>query len=164
MGADPRKLNTALGPLADKSQFDRVISFIESGKSEAELVTGSARAGEKGNVILPTIIKNPKAGAKIHEEEIFGPVLTVKTFKMEEEGIELANDTSYGLSSCVYTSSVSRALRVASALEAGTVAVNATHSPPLQVPFGGVKQSGNGRELGKFGLEMYMEPKSVLVK
>jgi len=164
MGADPMKLDTALGPLADKSQFDRVMSFIESGKSEAELVTGGARAGDKGNFILPTIFKNPKAGAKIYEEEIFGPVLTVKTFKTEEDGIELANNTSYGLSSCVYTSSVSRALRVASALEAGTVAVNAAHTPPLQVPFGGVKQSGNGRELGTFGLKMYMEPKSILIK
>jgi aldehyde dehydrogenase (NAD+) len=87
-----------IGPLADKKQFDTVMSFIESGKQEAELLTGGTRKGDKGNFIEPTIFVNPNKDAKIIREEIFGPVVAIQTFKTEEEAIDMANNTSYGLS------------------------------------------------------------------
>jgi aldehyde dehydrogenase (NAD+) len=97
LGADPKEKTTHLGPLADKQQFDRVMSFIEKGKQTAELITGGARKGEKGYFVEPTIFLNPALDSPVYKEEIFGPVLVIKTFKTEEEAIELANDTTYGL-------------------------------------------------------------------
>lgn len=106
---DPADSNTALGPLADKAQFERVMNFLESGKSSgAEILTGGIRKGDKGCFIEPTIYLNPDATATIYTDEIFGPVLTVKTFKTEEEAIEMANDTGYGLAAAIYTSDVTR--------------------------------------------------------
>lgn len=97
MGANPNEKTTHLGPLADKQQLDRVTSFIEKGKKTAKLITGGARKGDKGCFIEPTIFLNPALDSPIYKEEIFGPVLVVKTFKTEEEVIEMANDTTYGL-------------------------------------------------------------------
>lgn len=94
----PTDPNTFLGPLADGKQFERVMSFLDIGKEEAELLTGGARHGENGWYVQPTIFLNPKDDARIYREEIFGPVLTIRTFKTEEEAIKLANDTSFGLS------------------------------------------------------------------
>lgn len=100
MGDDPAAPTTVLGPLADKKQLDRVTSYLESGKTEsgAELVTGGGQVGDKGCFVQPTIFLNPKSDAKIWREEIFGPVLTIRSFETEDEAVELANDTSYGLS------------------------------------------------------------------
>jgi len=95
---DPSEPSTMLGPLADKAQLQRVLGFIETGKSEATLLTGGERKGDKGAFVTPTIFMNPKKDSTIYKEEVFGPVLTVLTFETEEEGIKLANDTSYGLS------------------------------------------------------------------
>lgn len=97
--ADPAQPTTMLGPLADKLQYDRVMSYVESGKKEsgAELLVGGERSGDKGLFVQPTIFLNAKEDAKIYREEIFGPVLNIKTFETEEEAIKLANDTSYGL-------------------------------------------------------------------
>jgi len=95
---DPTAPNTYLGPLADKKQLDRVMGYIESGKSEAKLLVGGERRGDTGAFVEPTIFLNPAQNAKIYREEIFGPVLTVLTFDTEEEAVKLANDTSYGLS------------------------------------------------------------------
>jgi len=94
----PSDPNTFLGPLADGKQFERVMSFLDIGKEEAELLTGGARHGDHGWYVQPTIFLNPKDDARIYREEIFGPVLTIRTFKTEEEAIKLANDTSFGLS------------------------------------------------------------------
>ncbi|KIX01704.1 uncharacterized protein Z518_09430 [Rhinocladiella mackenziei CBS 650.93] len=107
---------------------------------------------------------NPKLGNRIWNEEIFGPVMTIKTFKTEEEEIELANETTYGLASTIYTSSSTRGLRVASSIESGGVAINSPFFPEPQTPFGGMKESGNGRELGEEGLTAYLEPKSIHIK
>ena len=157
--------NTALGPLADKAQYDRVMSFLESGKSSgAEILTGGIRKGEKGCFIEPTIFLNPDAKAKIYTDEIFGPVLSIKTFKTEEEAIELANDTTYGLAASIYTSDVTRAMRVSALLEAGSVTINAPYGGLLNAPFGGMKQSGYGRESGKYGLMEWLQPKAVVFK
>lgn len=94
----PMDAKTFLGPLADSKQFERVMGYLEIGKKEAELVTGGVRHGDSGFYVEPTIFLNPKDDARIYREEIFGPVITIRTFKTEEEAIKLANDTSYGLS------------------------------------------------------------------
>lgn len=96
---DPAMEQTFLGPLADKAQFDRVIGFLQDGKKEGvEMVTGGVRKGDKGQFIEPTVLLNPGLNSRLYRDEIFGPVLTVRTFKTEEEAIQLANDTTYGLS------------------------------------------------------------------
>jgi aldehyde dehydrogenase (NAD+) len=156
-------MTTILGPLADKLQFDRVMSFIDSGKNEAELIVGGHREGERGYFVQPTIFLNPKKEAKVYKQEIFGPVLTITTFDTEDEAIELANDTTYGLSSCIYSSDIARALRVAGKIEAGTVAINSAYLPDIQAPWGGFKQSGQGRECGKAGLDAYLQAKTIKI-
>jgi len=141
--------------------YERISGYIDIGKADAQLVTGSSRKGEKGYAIEPTLFVNPKEGSRIWTEEIFGPVMSIKTFKTEEEAIELANDSSYGLASNIYTTSLARGLRVADALETGGVSINSPFLPEISSPFGGKKQSGNGRELGEEGLHAYLEPKSI---
>ncbi|KAF2183863.1 aldehyde dehydrogenase [Zopfia rhizophila CBS 207.26] len=160
---DPSEPNTMLGPLADTKQLERVLGFIEAGKTEAKLLVGGERKSDKGAFVQPTIFLNPGKESRIYKEEIFGPVLSVLTFETEEEAIKLANDTSYGLSACIYTSSTSRALRVASKIKAGTIGINSAYLPDNSTPFGGYKQSGNGRELGKDGLMAYMQEKSIKI-
>lgn len=102
MGPSPLEMTTQHGPVVDKQQFDRIMSFIEAGKSSATLLHGGNRIGSKGCFIEPTLFLNPSSDSRIWKEEIFGPVLTVKTFKTEEEAIELANDTDYGLAGKLY--------------------------------------------------------------
>jgi aldehyde dehydrogenase (NAD+) len=109
-------------------------------------------------------MRNPPLDSSVWKQEIFGPALGIRTFKTEEEVIELANDTSYGLSACVYTSDIARALRVTAQLEAGTVAVNSTYLPGVTVPFGGWKESGNGgREGGYAAIKSYLEVKTITI-
>jgi aldehyde dehydrogenase (NAD+) len=152
-----------LGPVADKAQLERVLGFIEAGKSEAKLLVGGERKSDKGAFIQPTIFLNPNKEGKLYKEEVFGPVLSVLTFDTEEEAIKLANDTSFGLSACVYTGSTSRALRVASKIKAGTIAINGNYMPDNTTPFGGYKQSGSGRELGKEGIMAYLQVKTIKI-
>lgn len=163
MGA-PEDSKTFLGPLVDNKQFDRVMSFLDAGKNEAELVTGGIRKGDSGFYVEPTIFLNPKDDARIYREEIFGPVITLRTFKTEEEVIKMANDTEFGLSSYVYTASIPRALRVAKQLQAGNVNINTSQAFSPNVPFGGFKQSGLGREGGRMGLMNYYEAKTINIK
>lgn len=160
---DPTEASTMLGPLADNKQLERVLGFIEAGKSEAKLLVGGERKGDKGAFVTPTIFLNPGKDASIYKEEIFGPVLSILTFETEEEAIKLANDTSYGLSAGIYTENLSRALRVASKIKAGTIGVNAAYLPDNNLPFGGFKQSGTGRELGKEGLLAYLQVKAIKI-
>jgi len=161
---EPMDPKTFLGPLVDGKQFARVMDFVELGKSEAQLVTGGARKGDTGFYVEPTIFLNPGDDARIYREEIFGPVITIRTFKTEEEAVELANATSYGLSSCVFTKDIARALRLARELEAGMVNVNSSQTFGVEAPFGGYKQSGVGRELGKQGLMHFLESKTIAIK
>ncbi|KAG4439604.1 hypothetical protein IFR05_004899 [Cadophora sp. M221] len=161
MGADTVDPNTQHGPVVDREQFDRIMGYIEQGKKSATLLTGGGRIGTKGSFIQPTLFLEPALDSPIWTDEIFGPVLTVKTFRTEEEAIELANDTEYGLASCIYTSDITRALRVSSKIQAGGVAINSPFLPELNTPFGGIKQSGYGHELGKDSLLSYMNAKSI---
>lgn len=194
LGGDPLDLATKHGPVVDRLQFDRVMSYIEKGKAVAQLLVGGNRKGTKGCYIEPTLFVNPAEDSAIWREEIFGPVLTVKTFRTEDEAVELANNTSYGLAgkfnihfqhrmhvvlcplarekdtdynrhtACLYTSDITRALRVSASIESGGVSINSPYLPELNTPFGGIKQSGQGRELGRHGLYSYLEPKAVHIK
>ncbi|MCA0312311.1 MAG: aldehyde dehydrogenase family protein [Candidatus Melainabacteria bacterium] len=157
---------TEMGPLVSESQMKRVLEYIEVGKKEgAKLVTGGERLkGDKfgeGFYVSPTIFKDVKSEMRIVQEEIFGPVVVVQKFKSEEEAVELANDSDYGLAGAVFTKDITRAHKVVKQLRAGITWVNAYHNTYTECPWGGYKQSGWGRELGTFGLEAYTEVKQI---
>jgi len=162
MMGDPSLEDTAFGPLADKLQFDRVMSFLDGARDEGvKVLVGGERKGDKGTFVRPTVFLNPSLDSKVYTDEIFGPVISVVTFKDEEEALQMANNTSYGLGSTVYTSDIARALRVAGKLEAGTVGINSAFNTSPQTPFGGHKQSGYGRESGAEGLKEYVQAKTI---
>ncbi|KAJ3511924.1 hypothetical protein NLJ89_g3816 [Agrocybe chaxingu] len=170
---------TGGGPVVSKTQYDRVWGYIESGKQEGAVpILGGVKREGKGYYVDPTIFTNIQPDMKIVKEEIFGPVLSVGVFKTEEEAISLANNTSYGLGAGLHSSGIShlrslgimndvisgdanQCMRVSSALEAGTVWVNQYNILNNNVPFGGKKQSGIGRELGSYALEEYTSIKAV---
>jgi aldehyde dehydrogenase (NAD+) len=162
---DPRREGTTMGPVASKAQFDKVQRLIEQGIAEgAELVTGGPGRPpglEKGYYVRPTVFSNVRNEMTIAREEIFGPVLCIIPYSDEEDAIRIANDTPYGLSGYVSSTNQDRAFRVASRLRAGTVHLNGA-AVDYTAPFGGYKQSGNGREWGEFGLEEFLEVKAVL--
>ncbi|PPQ79486.1 hypothetical protein CVT24_010143 [Panaeolus cyanescens] len=163
---DPFSGGMEHGPQVSQVQFDRIMSYIESGKSEgATLHIGGQQhdPASGGYFIQPTIFTDCKPDMKIVKEEIFGPVAAVMKFKTEEEAIALANDTSYGLACHVFSMNINRAIRVAHALEAGTAWVNCAQSGDVAVPFGGYKQSGIGRELGQYALDVYTQVKAVQI-
>ena len=150
------------GPQIDQAHFDKIMELIESGKKEgAVLVCGGKRVGDKGFFIQPTIFSNVRDDMRIAREEIFGPVLSVFKFSTIEEVIERANATEYGLAAFVFTKNFDKALTIAQAIRAGFVRINSFGPIPAQAPFGGFKQSGNGRELGEYGLQEYSEIKTV---
>lgn len=160
--------NTYQGPLVSKAQYQRVLDYINIGVSEgATLVAGgkplSLNAENKGFFIEPTVFTGVTPQMRIFREEIFGPVVVIVPFKTEEEAIALANDTTYGLGSAVFTTDLERAHRVAGEIEAGMVWINSSQDCDARIPFGGVKQSGIGRELGEAGLEAYSQVKAVHV-
>jgi aldehyde dehydrogenase (NAD+) len=161
---DPRDPATAVGPLASQAQFDRVQHFIRRGLAQgATLVAGGEGrpAGfERGWFVRPTVFAEVRNDMDIAREEIFGPVLSMIGYGDEDEAIDIANDSPYGLQAYVFSSDAQRALRVASRLRAGTVLVNRI-VPELAAPFGGVKQSGVGREFGVFGMEAFLESKTI---
>jgi aldehyde dehydrogenase (NAD+) len=159
---DPFDHGTTHGPQVSQTQFDKIMEYIDSGKKEgATLHTGGERHGDEGYFIKPTIFTDCKPEMKIMKEEIFGPVASIVKFKDEDDVVQQANDTEYGLAACVFTENLNRSMRITNALEAGTVWVNCANSLDYQVPFGGFKQSGIGRELGEYALEVYTQVKSV---
>ncbi|OWZ41369.1 hypothetical protein LQV05_004808 [Cryptococcus neoformans] len=161
---DPFDPNTYQGPQVSQIQAERIMSYVDHGKQEgATVITGGKRHGDKGYFIEPTVFGDVTANMKIVKEEIFGPVVVVTPFETEEEALEAANDSVYGLASAVFTSNIARASRVAGKLKAGTVWVNCYNELHPQVPFGGFKQSGLGRELGEYALENYTEIKAVQI-
>ncbi|KAL2091952.1 hypothetical protein ACEWY4_011750 [Coilia grayii] len=153
------------GPQIDKKQFDKILELIESGKREgAKLECGGGPWGQRGFFVQPTVFSDVRDDMRIATEEIFGPVQLVMKFHSIEEVIRRANDTQYGLAAGVFTSDISKALTITSALQAGTVWVNCYNAMSTQCPFGGFKMSGNGRELGEDSLQEYTELKAVTVK
>ncbi|KAJ7650924.1 aldehyde dehydrogenase [Roridomyces roridus] len=161
---DPFAPTTQHGPQASKAQYDRIMNYIASGKADgATLHAGGERHGTEGYFIQPTIFTDCKAEMKIVKEEIFGPVAAILKFKTEEEVIEAANATTYGLSACIFSENISRALRVAHAIESGSTFVNSAQLIDPAIPFGGYKASGIGREQGEYALETYTQVKAVHV-
>lgn len=162
---DPKNETTAVGPMVSAKQYERVQSYIQTGINEgAEILTGGLgkpEGLEKGNFVKPTVFVNVNNQMRIAREEIFGPVLSVITYKTEEEAVEIANDTTYGLQAYVSSSDEKRAHKIASQINAGRVQINGMGHDPM-APFGGFKQSGIGREFGTMGLEAYLEPKALI--
>jgi acyl-CoA reductase-like NAD-dependent aldehyde dehydrogenase len=161
---DPFDPATRLGPLVSEVQRERVRAFIRTGIDEgATLVTGGADVPDgvsKGFFVRPTVFSNVTPDMTIAREEIFGPVLSIIPYDSEEEAIRIANDTVYGLAAGVWGATSEGAQRVARRLKAGQVEVNGGAFNPA-APFGGYKQSGLGREAGKFGLEEFCEVKAM---
>ena len=157
--------NVDQGPQNSKMQYDKILGYIESGKSDGAnlAIGGNAHQGPggKGYFIEPTIFTDVKPNMKIMREEIFGPVVAIAKFKDEQEVIDLANDTSYGLAAGIHTKDYERAVRVCDALQAGTTWVNMYNFVHWSIPFGGYKESGIGRECGEAALENYTETKAV---
>ena len=158
--------NPDLGPLITEQHMERVLNYIQSGIDEgATLVCGGKRYTEgecaKGYFVEPTIFDNCTPNMKIVQEEIFGPVVTIQTFETEQEAIDMANDTPYGLAGAVFTSDITRAHRVISEIRAGITWINCFNPTYNEAPWGGYKMSGIGRELGVHGLEEYQEIKQV---
>ncbi|CCO36033.1 aldehyde dehydrogenase (NAD+) [Rhizoctonia solani AG-1 IB] len=161
---DPFKSETFQGPKVSQIQFDRIMGYIESGKSQgAKVATGGGRLGNEGYFIQPTVFTDVKPDMKIIQEEIFGPVVAIAKFEDEADIIRQANDSIYGLAAAVFSRDISRAIGVAHKLHAGTVWVNCYNKLNNQMPFGGFKQSGIGRELGEYALSNYTNIKSVHV-
>ncbi|MBI1851134.1 MAG: aldehyde dehydrogenase family protein [Planctomycetes bacterium] len=164
---DPRDKNTRMGPVVSAEQMKSVLDYVEKGKREgAKLVFGGARANVgngKGFYVQPTVFDNVTNDMTIAREEIFGPVLSTIPFKDFESGVAQGNATIYGLAAAVWTRDIKKALRAAKMLRAGTVWVNTYNLYDPNLPFGGFKQSGFGRELGTQAIDLYTETKSVWV-
>lgn len=151
-----------MGPLVSQKQFDRVTAYIEAGiKEGAEIAAGGRRHGNQGFFLEPTIISHTTNRMKVVREEIFGPVLVTQSFSSADEAIALANDSDYGLAGAVWTQDISAAHQMARRIKSGVIGINTAMGADWDVPIGGYKQSGIGRENGRDGLELYLHTKSV---
>lgn len=162
--SDPLEEGCRLGPVVSEGQYEKILKFVSNAKSEgATILTGGSRPEhlKKGFFVEPTIITDVTTSMQIWKEEVFGPVLCVKTFSTEEEAIHLANDTIYGLGAAVISNDLERCERVTKAFKAGIVWVNCSQPCFTQAPWGGIKRSGFGRELGEWGLDNYLSVKQV---
>ena len=159
---DPKDEATQLGPLASEEHYKKVRSYLDGIEADG----GTIRTGGLGDgwVVLPTVVENAPSAARVYREEVFGPVVTITPFDTDSEAIGLANDTRYGLNAMVFTRDLSRAHRASAALRAGTVWVNCFFIRDLRAPFGGVGDSGIGREGGTFSREFFTEPKAVVMQ
>lgn len=160
---DPTDPNNIMGPLINKTQYDKVLSYMEIGRREGTLLTGGGAATqfEKGYFVQPTVITRVDNSSTIAQQEIFGPVSVIIGFDDDDDAIQIANDTQYGLSGAVVCSDLERAGAVANQLRTGTVGVNLAQWFDPESPFGGYHQSGIGREGGPEGLEEFLETKTV---
>lgn len=159
---DPLDEKTQMGPVISTHQREVTETYLALGKTEgARLVCGGERIPGPGYFLRPAVFADAKAGMKIVDEEIFGPVASIIPFDTEDEAVAIANDTIYGLSGSLFTNDLKRGLRVARAVQTGVMSVNSSSSVHLQAPFGGFKQSGLGRELGMHALDHYSEIKNI---
>ncbi|XP_055545391.1 aldehyde dehydrogenase 1A1-like [Wyeomyia smithii] len=161
----PFTQGTQHGPQIDDRQFKKILHYIEIGQKEgAKLETGGVRVGTEGYFIEPTVFSNVTDNMTIAKEEIFGPVQSIIKFKTLDEAIDRANATSFGLAAGIVTKNLNNAILFSNAVEAGSVWVNTYLAVAVQAPFGGYKQSGIGREMGKDGMELYLETKTVSIR
>ena len=162
---DPLDPKTRLGPLVSREQFDRVNNYLNVGQQEgARIAMGGGATEGKGYFVKPTLFTGVTNNMRIAREEIFGPVAAAIPFKDENDAVLQGNDTTYGLAAAVWTKDVSRAHRIARALKAGTVWINCYGAGDTGMPFGGYKQSGFGRENGKYAIDLFTQVKSVYAK
>jgi len=155
---------TQIGAQVSKEQFDKILGFIAAGKREgARVVAGGERGASKGYFVRPTVFEGVTDSMTIARQEIFGPVVSALTFKDSDDLAKRANDTNYGLSAGIWTRDIGKAHRLAKQIKAGTVWINCYNCFDAASPFGGFKDSGFGRELGKYALELYTQVKSVWV-
>jgi aminomuconate-semialdehyde/2-hydroxymuconate-6-semialdehyde dehydrogenase len=159
---DPMDERTQLGPLASETHFAKVGGYLDTvAEDGGKILTGGV---DDGLAVRPTVIVDAPTTARVHCEEVFGPVVTVTPFETEDDAVALANDTRYGLNAMLFTENVHRAHRVAARLRAGTVWVNCFFVRDLRAPFGGVGDSGVGREGGDHSREFMTEPKAVVME
>ncbi|MGH9420809.1 MAG: aldehyde dehydrogenase family protein, partial [Thermoanaerobaculia bacterium] len=162
---DPLEESTDVGALISEAHLQKVMGYIDlAGKEGGSLVTGGHRVDRPGYFVEPTIITGLGIDCRVLQEEIFGPVVTITPFDNEDEALRFANSTRYGLSATIWTRDLSRAHRVAASLDAGTIWINCWLLRDLRVPFGGMKESGMGREGGFESLNFFTEAKNVCVK
>ncbi|VAX04935.1 Aldehyde dehydrogenase [hydrothermal vent metagenome] len=153
-----------VNPLVSQIQYDRVMGYIDSGRAEgADIVAGGKRRGDKGYFVEPTILGNTNRDMKVVREEIFGPVVCVQRYNDVDDIAKLANDTIYGLGASIWTKDVSNIINIVPKIRAGTVWVNCHNILDVAMPFGGYKQSGFGKDMGKEALDSYLETKSVCI-
>jgi len=161
---DPMEADARMGPVVNKLQYDKVMGYIQKGKDEgATVLTGGKRNPKfsKGYYIEPTVFVDVKEDMTIWKEEIFGPVLSVRTFSTEEQAVREANDSPYGLGAAVMSNDKQRCDRVSKALRFGIVWVNCSQPCFVTAPWGGLKKSGIGRDLGRYGFDRFLEPKQI---
>lgn len=163
---DPLNPNSKMGAIVDEAQTAGIMEFIDGGKQSANLVTGGERVtiDGKGCFVQPTIFDDVDHNDPLAKDEIFGPVLSVIAFDAEQDAVRMANDSIYGLAASVWTDNLSRALRVSDALHVGTVSVNTVDALSAQTPFGGMKQSGFGRDLSLHSFDKYTALKTTWIK
>jgi gamma-glutamyl-gamma-aminobutyraldehyde dehydrogenase len=162
---DPLDPASRMGAIVDEKQTQDIMGFVEAGKTSARLIAGGERVtvDGKGCFVQPTVFETDQ-GNPLARDEVFGPVLSVIPFDTEEEAVAMANDTVYGLAASVWTDDVSRAIRVSERLHAGTVSVNTVDALSAETPFGGMKQSGFGRDLSLHSLDKYTALKTTWIK
>jgi len=162
---NPFAPDTVQGPQIDKDSLNKILTYVDYGKQDgAKLEVGGKRIGTVGYFVEPTVFSNVTDNMRIAKDEIFGPVQCIMKFKTMDEAIERANQTSYGLAAGVLTKNIDTAFTFINAAEAGSVWVNCYNTLFSNVPFGGYKESGIGRELGEEGLNLYLETKTVAIK
>jgi succinate-semialdehyde dehydrogenase/glutarate-semialdehyde dehydrogenase len=161
---DPFDPQTSVGPLATKNILDGVSEQVrKSVEMGARIVLGGEADGRAGLFYRPTILTNLKKGMPAYDEEIFGPVASVIPVKDEEEALAVANDTEFGLGASIWTKDIEKAKGMATRIEAGAVFINAQVKSDPRLPFGGVKKSGHGRELGEYGVKEFVNAKTVAI-